>query len=66
MKICPFCGGNAELTYGEWDYNIFGVSCSKCKAYVPSFAGKEDAVEKWNQRVVSMEEASARVSSDCK
>ena len=53
LKKCPYCGGDARLNYGEWDYDIFGVSCRSCGAYVCDTEDDtgEKAIKKWNQRV---------------
>ncbi|MBS7224878.1 MAG: Lar family restriction alleviation protein [Clostridiaceae bacterium] len=51
LKKCPFCGGDAEITYGAYDENWWGVRCETCGALVsmPDF-GMYDAIEAWNAR----------------
>lgn len=54
LKSCPFCGGEAGAGYGIWDYNVWGVSCKECGAYVCADwqeDTKENAIEAWNRRV---------------
>ena len=51
IKKCPFCGGDAELTYAQWDYNYWGVSCKACVAYVCDPDTGEKAIKKWNTRI---------------
>ena len=52
LKKCPFCGGDAEITYGAYDENWWGVRCETCGALVsmPDF-DMHDAIEAWNARV---------------
>ena len=50
LKLCPFCGGEAEIRVG---YNHTYVRCSTPECYVRTRRYKtvEEAVESWNRRV---------------
>ena len=50
---CPFCGQNAELTYGEHDYNVFEVICRGCNASAGWDDNPDKAKSAWNRRANS-------------
>lgn len=60
LKPCPFCGGEAELSYGSvsLDYNMRPVRivCKKCGAATKligvsnKYCASDKAVEAWNRR----------------
>jgi Lar family restriction alleviation protein len=55
LKPCPFCGGAAEADYGYYDYNLHGVHCSECGAYVSTMKDDpEDAAQMWNRRATDV------------
>ena len=56
LKLCPFCGGEAELRHYE-DFNKdfssvykFYVQCKDCEAQSKPIANVENAVNTWNTR----------------
>lgn len=60
LKKCPFCGGEAELSHGQFDgKGTSYVMCKRCAAtgefFSISFKHSSDdmAVKAWNRRVVN-------------
>lgn len=53
LLSCPFCGGEAEVKYGCWDYNCYLVECKSCAGTVidTRWDSPEEAIEAWNRRV---------------
>ena len=47
LKLCPFCGGNAELT--TWTPTATSISCIMCGAHFNTYTEAE-AIEAWNTR----------------
>ena len=50
LKLCPFCGGEANLKDETGFYTYFFVECKKCKASTNRKRAKEEAVNEWNKR----------------
>lgn len=56
LKRCPFCGGEARTGFAIYDYNRWGVECTKCGATVEvaEWNGdcdtEENAIKAWNRR----------------
>lgn len=50
LKPCPFCGGKANIDYGNGIYEIFYVFCEKCKTRNPNRLTREEAIKLWNRR----------------
>ncbi len=60
LKLCPFCGGEAELQYGgsgnRESAGMSFVRCKKCGAISQKFevsrkySSDEKAIEAWNRR----------------
>lgn len=57
LKLCPFCGGNAEITGGSFykigKYNTktpFIAVCKKCGSKSGNANNTEEAIKKWNTR----------------
>lgn len=52
LKLCPFCGGEAELTQDRYrGLNTFYVRCCGCGARTDFEYAEEFAAELWNGRV---------------
>ena len=60
LKLCPFCGGKAELwldfeqyrTKFEYDEkNVYHCGCKNCGIIFSSYWEKEHAIEQWNRRI---------------
>lgn len=52
LKPCPFCGGEAEVSYGytfgaEYQYQ---PNCTKCYCSLGIYDSEEEAIEAWNRR----------------
>lgn len=55
LKPCPFCG--SKIIYGnEVRQGIHRIECSCCDAGSESLECIEDAIEKWNRRVIDRDE----------
>ena len=61
LKPCPFCGGKAIISSSTQD-NRFFARCTRCAASIgvilyngwrPTFNGREDAADAWNNRIES-------------
>jgi hypothetical protein len=54
LEKCPFCGGDAEASYGVMDENCWEVRCKSCKAeFVPGYPKSESkltTIAAWNTR----------------
>lgn len=55
LKLCPFCGGNAELRSkqvnyysGGWSYR---VCCVNCGVSTKEWWNPEEVIAMWNRRV---------------
>ena len=48
LKLCPFCGAQAEIVEDHY-YKIY---CTKCPTTLGAYLTKEEAVKAWNKRVV--------------
>ena len=63
LKKCPFCGGEAEISFhnipsetipGELEGTVYGVVCTECSAQSDRYClSEKEAVEKWNKRIVT-------------
>ena len=56
LKPCPFCGGEAQMQYHEFDgyERTYGVICVDCMVQFDTFfLLEEEAVKAWNSRVKS-------------
>lgn len=58
LKPCPFCGGEAELSFGKFDgKDTSYVVCIKCGSQgefffvSPKYASAIRAIKAWNRRV---------------
>jgi Lar family restriction alleviation protein len=55
LKLCPFCGGSAQLVSDDYDnlsgYCKWHVICIKCNASTKEYSTSNDAVTSWNNRV---------------
>ena len=52
LKICPFCGGIAELKHPDYEYySPCWCKCTQCGAEGPTRASELEAQEAWNRRV---------------
>jgi hypothetical protein len=58
---CPFCGGNAEFEYSEWnehtetgDDGMGFIECEICHTK-STYTHYDDAVDRWNRRIGSLE-----------
>ena len=52
---CPFCGGKADLH--QFIRSRYSVDCSDCDAGMIGFVSEEEAIEKWNTRVLKAQPA---------
>ena len=51
LKICPFCGGKAELKHPDYEYySPSWFKCTQCGAEGPTKASELEAQEAWNRR----------------
>lgn len=55
LKLCPFCGGDAEITksvvtQGMWGHYQYQVICTECGAQTLNDNSEEIAVRSWNRR----------------
>ena len=50
MKPCPFCGEAKYLKVSEYGY-LYSVECEHCLAGGPMERTREEAVEKWDERI---------------
>lgn len=52
LKLCPFCGGEAEViaVIDEWNETYF-VLCTNCGANTINGINEEEAINAWNMRV---------------
>lgn len=49
LKLCPFCGGKAEIE--EMCGPTYSIGCTKCAAEILEiYFSEEDCVEAWNNR----------------
>lgn len=71
IKLCPFCGGEAEVYEGERErniydshtfgyvdteyYTVYGVGCTACNSIMAEFSSEEEAIEAWNNRATEAE-----------
>ena len=58
LALCPFCGGEAELSHGGLNRDSYSyVYCTKCYAKTNVFdvsaeyCSDERAIESWNNRI---------------
>ena len=51
LKVCPFCGGEAELSKDE--YGRYTVFCTgeQCGAVMVGFKTRQIVIDSWNERV---------------
>jgi Lar family restriction alleviation protein len=47
LKLCPFCGANAEITHAMGEY---WVTCDQCEAGTAMSEFEDVATQNWNQR----------------
>ena len=64
LKPCPFCGGKAEISSGQFDGKATSyVMCQKCGAkgefffVSPKYASDDRAIKAWNIRVGEADES---------
>ena len=50
LKLCPFCGGKAELLIVPDKQTKWIVRCRSCFTNNCTFVSDHDAVEAWNRR----------------
>ena len=53
LKPCPFCGGEAKLSFynnAECTYVCHYVRCTKCRATTGCEASSKVAIVSWNRR----------------
>lgn len=50
LKPCPFCGGEAYIS--DDSDAMYMVHCYECKAELGYFKSGDEAVKKWNRRVI--------------
>lgn len=64
LKPCPFCGGKADIVSEHVDYPYIG--CEDCDVRIESsdwsVTYKEDLIEGWNKRSISISEAEEFIS----
>lgn len=58
IKLCPFCGGDARLTYSTDNHRQPYVTCDTprcpgCNTYQWHYHTEAEAIESWNRRVVT-------------
>lgn len=58
IKPCPFCGGEARLTYSTDNHRQPYVTCDTpkcpgCNTYAWHYRTEAEAIEAWNRRVVT-------------
>jgi Lar family restriction alleviation protein len=49
LKPCPFCGGDAQVTY-FWQSYSHMIVCEDCGNKTPPQHTKDEAVAAWNRR----------------
>jgi Lar family restriction alleviation protein len=55
MEDCPFCGADEDYLRIHDPYNdgsSFCVICDFCESCGPDALTEEDAIKKWNRRVI--------------
>lgn len=53
LKLCPFCGGEAELAIVKlWNH----VYCKNCHARTTMYTSEELAIDAWNTRAEASNE----------
>lgn len=50
LKLCPFCGGKANLTHIFYDNTRHLVQCTKCGCRTDVFTKPQEATMAWNIR----------------
>ena len=50
LKPCPFCGGEAEVTYDDTPVRII-VMCTSCEVRTDWFYNRDTVINLWNMRV---------------
>ncbi len=53
-KDCPFCGRDQAVS-ARGSRTSWWVMCETCHAEGPTGSNEDDAIEKWNKRLVSKE-----------
>lgn len=48
LKPCPFCGGEVELEYDEYNHAL--PCCNKCVYFGPHHGNITEAIAAWNRR----------------
>lgn len=58
LKLCPFCGGKAELSHGGVNRDTYSyVYCKECHVKTEvvkislEYCSDERAIESWNNRI---------------
>ena len=54
LKLCPFCGGKAEIVPvydNESGFSGFSVCCADCYCGTVGCEDELDAVDAWNSRI---------------
>ena len=66
LKLCPFCGGEAESDFGfdHTNKTYFYVNCLQCGAETNHFKTKAEAITAWNTRADSWIPVSERLPKD--
>lgn len=73
LKLCPFCGGEAEL-FQHYPYMrrrvVSSVCCKSCRANSGTWGRKDKAIEAWNTRnpmeAVVAELENIKTGGDCR
>jgi Lar family restriction alleviation protein len=57
LKRCPFCGGVACVLSDKWDNGMkyYYAGCLVCGVRTPHLTDKDEAIKRWNRRVVEDE-----------
>ena len=66
FKPCPFCGGAASTGHSIFTKSVqdfFSVACVDCGSRLGDFRDIEKAVQCWNERVYTNDEAKIIISS---
>lgn len=53
LKPCPFCGGEAQVGWTDFDSGVIFVGCETCGMYCEPkdcYANEQKAIEAWNTR----------------
>lgn len=51
LKCCPFCGGEAKLTYfGAAQIPFYKIACAECGCTQESSIHRESVINAWNTR----------------